>query len=93
MALFDKILHLEFSQFTRIGPLNFLLFQICQRIVYFHLLGTSHVVNIIRTLKERDMIPVIIFSFSRKECEAYATQMTNLDFNTGKFFLISSKRF
>uniref|UniRef100_A0A158Q820 Superkiller viralicidic activity 2-like 2 n=1 Tax=Elaeophora elaphi TaxID=1147741 RepID=A0A158Q820_9BILA len=44
--------------------------------------GTSHVVNIIRTLKERDMIPVIIFSFSRKECEAYATQMTNLDFNT-----------
>uniref|UniRef100_A0A1I8EYN4 Superkiller viralicidic activity 2-like 2 n=1 Tax=Wuchereria bancrofti TaxID=6293 RepID=A0A1I8EYN4_WUCBA len=44
--------------------------------------GTPHVVNIIRTLKERDMIPVIIFSFSRKECEAYATQMTNLDFNT-----------
>ncbi|VDK61015.1 unnamed protein product, partial [Gongylonema pulchrum] len=28
------------------------------------------------------MIPVIVFSFSRKECEAYATQMTNLDFNT-----------
>ncbi|VDO26325.1 unnamed protein product [Brugia timori] len=44
--------------------------------------GTPHVVNIIRTLKERDMIPVIIFSFSRKECEAYATQMTSLDFNT-----------
>ncbi|MCP9263772.1 Superkiller viralicidic activity 2-like 2 [Dirofilaria immitis] len=44
--------------------------------------GVPHVVNIVRTLKERDMIPVIIFSFSRKECEAYATQMTNLDFNT-----------
>lgn len=37
------------------------------------------------------MIPVIIFSFSRKECEAYAMQMTNLDFNTGGFFLLSKK--
>lgn len=44
--------------------------------------GLPDVVRIIRTIKERDMIPVIIFSFSRKECEAYATQMTNLDFNT-----------
>lgn len=39
--------------------------------------------KIIRTIKERDMIPCIIFSFSRKECEAYATQMKNMDFNTG----------
>ncbi|VDN02519.1 unnamed protein product [Thelazia callipaeda] len=44
--------------------------------------GAPHVVNIIRTLKERDMIPVIIFSFSRRECESYATQMINMDFNS-----------
>ncbi|VDK37055.1 unnamed protein product [Gongylonema pulchrum] len=42
----------------------------------------TNIVRIIRTIKERDMIPVIIFSFNRNECEAYAAQMTNLDFNT-----------
>merc|ERR1712112_254336 len=31
---------------------------------------------------ERNFAPVIIFSFSKKECEAYALQMAKLDFNT-----------
>lgn len=46
--------------------------------------GSSDVMKIIRTIKERDMIPCIIFSFSRRECEAYASQMTNMDFNDEK---------
>jgi len=33
---------------------------------------------------ERNFQPVIIFSFSKKECEAYALQMSKLDFNSGK---------
>ncbi|PAV77833.1 hypothetical protein WR25_19969 [Diploscapter pachys] len=41
----------------------------------------SNVVKIIRTIKERDMLPCIIFSFSRKECEAYATSLKEMDFN------------
>lgn len=40
--------------------------------------------KIIRTIKERDMVPCIIFSFSRKECEAYATQLKDVDFNDGQ---------
>ena len=32
---------------------------------------------------ERKFAPVIVFSFSKKDCEAYAMQMTKLDFNTG----------
>ena len=31
---------------------------------------------------ERKFQPVIVFSFSRRECEQYATAMTKLDFNT-----------
>ncbi|KAI1709969.1 rRNA-processing arch domain-containing protein [Ditylenchus destructor] len=43
--------------------------------------GQSNVVKIIRTIKERDMLPCIIFSFSRKECEAYASILKDMDFN------------
>jgi len=41
------------------------------------------VVKIITMLHERDLLPVIIFSFSRRECEAYATDLAKIDFNTG----------
>uniref|UniRef100_A0A914W8B0 Superkiller viralicidic activity 2-like 2 n=1 Tax=Plectus sambesii TaxID=2011161 RepID=A0A914W8B0_9BILA len=43
--------------------------------------GESNVVKIIRTIKDRDMVPCIVFSFSRKDCEAYATSMKDMDFN------------
>ncbi|PIO66230.1 hypothetical protein TELCIR_12060 [Teladorsagia circumcincta] len=45
----------------------------------------SNVVKIIRTIKERDMLPCIIFSFSRKECEAYALSLKDMDFNDGEW--------
>ena len=35
-------------------------------------------------IMERNFQPVIIFSFSKKECEAYALQMSKLDFNSGE---------
>ncbi len=38
--------------------------------------------NIVKMIMERNFAPVIIFSFSKKECEAYALQMAKLDFNT-----------
>ena len=37
---------------------------------------------------ERNFQPVIIFSFSKKECEAYALQMSKLDFNSGENSMI-----
>ena len=33
-------------------------------------------------IMERQFAPVIVFSFSKKDCEAYALQMSKLDFNS-----------
>jgi ATP-dependent RNA helicase DOB1 len=37
--------------------------------------------KIIRLVMDRELDPCIVFSFSKKECEAYALQMSRLDFN------------
>lgn len=50
---------------------------------FFFLLGPSNVFKIVKMIMERNFQPVIIFSFSKKECEAYALQVAKLDFNTG----------
>ena len=44
----------------------------------------SNCFKIVKMILERKFAPVIVFSFSKKDCEAYAMQMTKLDFNTGK---------
>ena len=44
----------------------------------------TNVYKIIKMVMERNLAPVIVFSFSKKECEAYALQMAKLDFNTGR---------
>ncbi|XP_057674378.1 exosome RNA helicase MTR4 [Corythoichthys intestinalis] len=43
--------------------------------------GPSSVFKIVKMIMERNFQPVIIFSFSKKECEAYALQVAKLDFN------------
>jgi ATP-dependent RNA helicase DOB1 len=48
---------------------------------------TSNVSLLIRTIRERDFLPCIVFSFSRKECEAYATGLKDMDFNDGKLLM------
>ncbi|XP_052775260.1 exosome RNA helicase MTR4-like isoform X2 [Mya arenaria] len=42
----------------------------------------SNCYKIVKMILERKFAPVIVFSFSKKDCEAYAMQMTKLDFNT-----------
>ncbi|CAL1279980.1 unnamed protein product [Larinioides sclopetarius] len=42
----------------------------------------SNCYKIVKMIMERNFAPVIVFSFSKKECEAYAMQMAKLDFNT-----------
>lgn len=37
---------------------------------------------VLQMIMERKFQPVIVFSFSRRECEQYATSMAKLDFNT-----------
>lgn len=44
--------------------------------------GESNVFKIIKLIMERNLQPVIIFSFSKRECETYAVQLSQLDFNT-----------
>uniref|UniRef100_A0AC34F163 Helicase ATP-binding domain-containing protein n=1 Tax=Panagrolaimus sp. ES5 TaxID=591445 RepID=A0AC34F163_9BILA len=39
-----------------------------------------NVLTIIRTIQEKDLLPCIIFSFSRKECENYAKSLKDMDF-------------
>lgn len=46
--------------------------------------GESNCFKVVRTIMEKDLAPVIIFSFSKKDCEAYALQMSKLDFNTSE---------
>ncbi|CAG0883855.1 unnamed protein product [Darwinula stevensoni] len=38
--------------------------------------------RIIKMIMERNLAPVIVFSFSRKECEAYAVQAAKMDLNS-----------
>ena len=44
----------------------------------------SNCFKIVKLIMERSFAPVIVFSFSKKDCEAYATKMAKLDFNTGE---------
>ncbi|KAJ7567122.1 hypothetical protein O6H91_02G132600 [Diphasiastrum complanatum] len=44
--------------------------------------GPSDIYKIVKMIMERKLQPVIIFSFSRRECEQYALSMSKLDFNS-----------
>lgn len=43
--------------------------------------GTTNIFKIVKMIMEQNYAPVIIFSFSKRECETYAGQMAKLDFN------------
>lgn len=42
----------------------------------------SDIFKVLKMIMDRNFAPCIVFSFSKKDCELYATQMTKLDFNT-----------
>lgn len=44
--------------------------------------GGSDLYKIIKLMAARNFHPVIVFSFSKRDCEKYAMQMSRLDFNT-----------
>jgi len=43
--------------------------------------GDSVVQKLIRTLSDSDLLPVIVFSFARRECEGYAAALNDIDFS------------
>lgn len=46
--------------------------------------GPSSCFKVVKMIMERQLQPVIVFSFSRRDCEAYALQMSKLDFNSSR---------
>ncbi|CAH8653352.1 unnamed protein product [Schistosoma haematobium] len=42
----------------------------------------NNVIQIVRLVKHRSLEPIIVFSFSKKECEIYALQLAKFDFTT-----------
>lgn len=46
--------------------------------------GNTNIFKIVKMIMERNFAPVIIFSFSKKDCEVYALAMAKLDFNTSE---------
>jgi ATP-dependent RNA helicase DOB1 len=46
--------------------------------------GGSDAAKIVKVIMERHYEPVIVFSFSKKSCEALALQMAKLDFNSAE---------
>ncbi|XP_017881620.1 exosome RNA helicase MTR4 [Ceratina calcarata] len=44
--------------------------------------GQTNIFKMVKMIMERNFAPVIIFSFSKKDCEIYAMQMAKLDLNT-----------
>jgi ATP-dependent RNA helicase DOB1 len=51
--------------------------------------GPSDIYRIIKMIMMKNYHPVIVFSFSKRECESNALQMSKLDFNDGKCIIIS----
>lgn len=45
-------------------------------------MGDADILRIVRMVKEKTFFPVIVFSFSRRECEEYARSVAKLNFNT-----------
>jgi ATP-dependent RNA helicase DOB1 len=43
----------------------------------------TNVFKIVKMIMERNLAPVIVFSFSKKDCETYACATAKLDFNSG----------
>ncbi len=54
--------------------------------------GPPDIYKILRMIMERNYNPVIVFSFSKKECEQHALHMAKLDFSSGMFFLTFTPR-
>ena len=46
--------------------------------------ASSNIFKMVKMIMERNFAPVIIFSFSKKDCEIYAMQMSQLDLNTAQ---------
>ena len=54
-------------------------------LLYYSLSAETNVFKIVKMIMERNLAPVIVFSFSKKDCETYACATGKLDFNSGLF--------
>lgn len=43
--------------------------------------GNDEIMNIISTMMKRNLNPILVFSFSKRDCEKHALTLSKLDFN------------
>ncbi|KAL9100478.1 MAG: hypothetical protein Q9163_004151 [Psora crenata] len=55
--------------------------------------GPSDIYKIVKMIMMKNYNPVIVFSFSKNQCESYALQMSNLTFNGPEEKVLVEKRF
>lgn len=48
----------------------------------------SNCFKLVKMIMERNFAPVIVFSFSKKDCENFAMQMSKLDFTSGDIIIL-----
>ncbi len=86
-ALNVYIQNLMLKRFYWVFPLAGSSFPLCSILFVCVILlpypGDSNAFKIVKMIMERNLAPVIVFSFSRKDCEGYAMQMNKLDFTSG----------
>ncbi|GLT69777.1 hypothetical protein SLA2020_419030 [Shorea laevis] len=73
--------HVVYTDF-RPTPLQHYVFPMWENCKSRSASGGSDIFKIVKMIMERKFQPVIIFSFSRRECEQHAMSMSKLDFNS-----------
>lgn len=49
----------------------------------FHSQDKNLYIHLLNHLRKKDLLPVVVFSFSKKKCEEYAGTLTNVDLTGG----------
>lgn len=49
-------------------------------------LNVENISKIVEVAMEKNMAPLIVFSFSKADCEQYAVAMNKYCYNTGNYF-------
>ena len=80
--MLDRVLGAKVSHFPLAFFLPLFFLVIFKSLPFYVVESEDSVSKMVRLLKLRSLEPVIVFSFSKKECEIYALKMADYDFNT-----------
>ena len=75
------------------------MYNVATHYIHTHLSGGTGLVKlcwclqVVKMVMERQLKPVIVFSFSRQNCEALALDMSKLDFNTRELYTVAGMQY